>query len=236
MGAKIHSIHDFNRVGASSKPTPKPNPHNRVVTLKDYGLIDQRETKWDLKQGRNYFSKTHKKIDGICLKDFQPINSWRLDYEREKWDKKEPKFIVDLSTKRRYFNESTEIVQFKCALLILGSLFIQPFTLITNLAYRILKIFSLSHFWMLHESEAKYSFSLRAKELGFDALRVLATPFGLLALPSCAVFGLISPNDGRKLYATLERALYNGFTLAPCFQPEATSHAFGGDINQKNAF
>ncbi|MDE3055240.1 MAG: hypothetical protein KGI80_00870 [Verrucomicrobiota bacterium] len=44
------------------------------------------------------------------------------------------------------------------------------------------------------------------------------------------------PHDGRKLYATLERVLYGGDCLAPCFQPSAFRHLFHGNIEMQNAF
>ena len=49
-----------------------------------------------------------------------------------------------------------------------------------------------------------------------------------------AVYGLALPNNGKKLYATLERFAFGDFVLAPCFQPRATSHLFGGDIEEED--
>ena len=73
-------------------------------------------------------------------------------------------------------------------------------------------------------------------DAGKDSLRIVAAPFSILGLELAALYGLIRPYDGRKMYATIERAMYGNPILAPCFQPEPERHAFGGDINERNAF
>lgn len=52
-----------------------------------------------------------------------------------------------------------------------------------------------------------------------DFLRIILTPLAIAGLEVSALFGLLSPYDGRKLYATIERALYGTAILAPGFQP-----------------
>ena len=69
----------------------------------------------------------------------------------------------------------------------------------------------------------------------------LQKPYDLICLDIegyelAALYGCIRPYDGRKLYATIERAMYGDSVLAPCFQPSPTSHALGGDINRKDVF
>ena len=67
-------------------------------------------------------------------------------------------------------------------------------------------------------------------------MRIIATPVSILGLELAAIYGIFQPYDGRKLYASFERATYGNFILAPCFQPDPKYHALGGDINEKDAF
>lgn len=175
----------------------------------------------------------------ITIRDFQPINTWTPDITGPKWQgSEEPCYLKDESTGRSYLNEDEGIVRFKCFLLSLGTPLIQPIALICNIVYRILKLVTFSHFWVADEKEASYNFQARLAEAGKDLLRIVANPLSLIGLELVALYGMMfSPYDARKVYATIERALYTGpIFLAPCFQPKPTRHAFGGDINQKNAF
>lgn len=175
----------------------------------------------------------------IQWRDFQPVNNWIPDVKGEKWgccaEQAEPKFLMDESTGRKYLNESKGIVRFKCILLTLGTPFVHPIASLFNAAYRIIKIVSLSHFW-LPRAEKGYHFKARVLSACKDLLRVVAWPLTIVGLELAAIYGWIRPYDGRKLYASIERANYGNFILAPCFQPMPTSHFFGGDVNRKDAF
>ncbi|MBS4171388.1 hypothetical protein NEOC95_002136 [Neochlamydia sp. AcF95] len=62
------------------------------------------------------------------------------------------------------------------------------------------------------------------------------TPVALVGLELAAIYGIFTPYNGRKLYASIERAQYGKFTLAPCFQPGPTCHASGGNPQKRDAF
>lgn len=175
-------------------------------------------------------------MPGVTFKDFQPINRWKVDSEGPQWSYgvKEPQFIIDQTTGRRYFNESKGVVGFKCFLVTLGTPFVHLPAAVINLAYRVAKVVSGSHFWMPTSSTS--TFKARLAEAGKDLLRIVATPIAVVGMELAAIYGMIRPYDGRKLYASIERAQYGNFILAPCFQPDPTQHALGGDINKKNAF
>lgn len=192
----------------------------------------------------------------ITIRDFIPINTWTLDNEGPIWvpdfppiDESDldnqgsiyhyndfnPKYIIDESTGRRYWNESKGIVRFKCALLTVGTPLIHPLTsVVTGVGLSALRVLSLSHFWAPYDINA--SFSEKLVNMSTDLLKIVIWPLFLLALELSAIYGLISPYNGRKLYASLERAYYDGAVLAPCFQPDPTRHAFGGDPTKRNAF
>lgn len=172
----------------------------------------------------------------ICIKDFQPINNWHVDLEGHKFDTGEPQFIIDESIGRKYLNEDNGIIRFKCFLLTFGTPIIHAATSLVNIAYRILKLVSFYHFWAEKPEEKSYDFQARLFDASIDLLRIFTQPFAYIGLELAAIYGVFDPLNGRKIYATIERAQYGNFILAPCFQPEPEEHLLGGDLNQRNAF
>ncbi|OGN56425.1 MAG: hypothetical protein A3D96_05025 [Chlamydiae bacterium RIFCSPHIGHO2_12_FULL_44_59] len=172
----------------------------------------------------------------VSFRDFQPINTWKLDSDGSKWDDGEAEHLIDTTTGRRYWNESKGCVGFKCFLLTLGTPIFHSIASLVNVAYRIVKLVSFSHFWMDKEGEKSYSFKGRLKDAGQDLLGVLTTPIAFIGLELAAIYGIFTPYNGRKLYASIERAQDGNFILAPCFQPDPKYHALGGDPKKKNAF
>lgn len=172
----------------------------------------------------------------ITLKDFQPFNNgWKEDSSKNFYNGSSL-YIIDEPTGRKYLNESTTCVQIKCGLLIIGTPFLHIIPVIANIAYRTLKIVSLSHFYTKKEQELEYNFKARCIDAGSDLARLIATPFSIPALELAAIYGLFRPYDGRKLYASTERAIYGEAISAPCFQPTPTYHLLGGDIKTQNAY
>ncbi len=173
------------------------------------------------------------------IDDFQPLNKW----ECEKLDPKKtvatwknapntPKFIIDKTTGKRYLNESKDTVRDKCILLFLGTIPIQPILFIINSV----KLFpkTLSNI-ALQIKEGNYKKVV--KDIAKKIARVVFFPFTLLALVLAAFYGIVNPYDGRKLYASIERVgLVGPILLAPCFQPNPTSHFFGSDIEIQNVY
>lgn len=157
---------------------------------------------------------------GITLKDFQPINTWKLEENGAKFlgypYTNAPKFLIDNSTGRRYLNEDKHIVGFKCFLVSLATPFLHPVASLVNVALRVVRLATFFHFWVPDDRETKYNFSARFKKAGKDLLRIIATPLGLLSLELAALYGLFRPYDGRKLCASIERGLYGHFVLVGC--------------------
>lgn len=175
----------------------------------------------------------------VKWKDFRLVNKWTPDvkgpcYQCRGNNKGEPQFLIDESTRRRYLNESRGVVAFKCSLLVVGTPIVHPVAGLYNIAWRIFKLVTLSHFWW--PGGEHYNFKGRALNASQDMMRILATPLAVVGLQLAAIYGLFRPYDGRKLYASLERATYGNWILAPCFQPTPSSHLFGGDLKRKDAF
>jgi hypothetical protein len=86
---------------------------------------------------------------------------WRKDYSTI-YLNGEPRFIVDLTTGKKYLNESKNIVRLKC--LYPGLVMISAISAIAgviNIAYRSGKILSGYHFWTDKTSEKTYKFSAK---------------------------------------------------------------------------
>lgn len=163
----------------------------------------------------------------LDTKDFP--SSWTLDLEGPKDDDGSPLFIIDKSTKERYFNDSSSTIRCKCALLALGTPLVHPVTSVLNIAYRIGRLVTCQHFTGSSQDED-------LKEAGKDLLRAAISPVSVVGLELAALYGICRPHDGRKLYARIEKAVYNGPVMAPCFQPDPQYHLLGGDTNKRNSF
>jgi len=84
----------------------------------------------------------------VDLKDFQPINKWKVDKDGPKFYNGNPQHLIDQTTGRKYFNESPGVVSFKCFLVTLGTPIVHGIASLLNVAWRILKLVTLSHFWV----------------------------------------------------------------------------------------
>jgi hypothetical protein len=169
----------------------------------------------------------------IMLGDFQPVNKWEPDLHGETCGccearREHPLFLVDQTTKRRYSNASKFVVGTECFLLAVSTPIVHSVLAIYTVAYRAIKM--VANFFVEREGETKYNFRARLVDSGKDFLTVVSTPLSLVGLELAALYGCIRPYDGRKLYATIERAAYGSPVLAPCFQPSPPSHAPGEKI------
>jgi len=160
---------------------------------------------------------------GIKPADFRPFNKWEVYKNSETFRSyfhngdTTPLHIEDLSGKRVYLNEPTHVVQGKSLLLVIGSPLIHGIGSVVNMLYRTGKLLIGYHFWP--KKDKGYSFTSSCKHAGLDLLRIITQPLAFLGLTLAALYGVFCPYSGRKLYASIERWQYNGFTLARCFQP-----------------
>jgi hypothetical protein len=160
----------------------------------------------------------------ISLSHFIPCNRW--DEEQGGL------YIIDKSNEDEYFNDSPNVKRLKCLALVAATPIVHAISTVLNAANRIAKLVTLSHFW--HPSANDYSFTQRFFEFGKDLIRVAFAPMIYIGLELSAIYGLILPYDGGKLYATFERCAFGRDLLAPCFQPSPSSHLGGGDTRQPN--
>lgn len=194
----------------------------------------------------------------LSLNSFLPGGKWTPCDDKGKFaDSRTAMWTKDSLTGAVYLNQPTGLLRFKLSFLtglLAGVVGGNALSLGINAGYRALKVVSLSHFWLptsvvdsKPNLDGSYKLKMRVVEMAKDVARVVVTPFAWLGLFFASWVGAFSlskdgPRDGAKIFSSIEIAMYGGrmddghFGWAPCFQPEATSHAFGGDINNPRAF
>lgn len=125
-------------------------------------------------------------------------------------------WLKDEATGKEYLFESKWLVRYKSYLLAIASPFVHlfgvPFAMVQS-------------GWRLASGQP------REGKGSDEVVRLFTAPLAYLGLEGSAIYGLFRPYEGRRLYAALERFLYDGPLLAPCFQPGATRHLFGSAID-----
>lgn len=158
----------------------------------------------------------------VTVKDFYIVSQWKVDRDGPNFDPEcgeiaedleRKQFIIDETTGRRYVNESVESIRCKCFLLIFGTPFMQPLFSIGGAVYAAVDVCKERSRW---------------RNLVKRLEEVVVTPFALLGLEFAAMYGVARPLDGRKLYATIERAVYGERSIVASFQPEREYQAVGG--------
>ncbi len=158
---------------------------------------------------------------------------------------------TDRTTQRRYWFQENNILRFKCTLLLLWA----PLNHLAMAVKRGFRLVTAYHFRKVKVMKntfnprqiRPYPLLNRLQKQGSDLLKIAATPFLVIALELSALYGIVFPKDGRKLYASVERLFFSKCNMkaidllsrkpaltAPCFQPEATHHALGGDTQNGN--
>lgn len=144
----------------------------------------------------------------VTLNDFRIVSQW----SEPDWQG----LITDLSTDRRYNQLIAQPHKVFIRLALLSPL-IQGVGVICRVALSALKLISLYHFWC--KKDGAYSITERLQDAGTDLLKVALAPLFYVGLELSAIYGIMRPLDGRKLYATMERAFYGQGFLTRGWQP-----------------
>ncbi|MDP3705657.1 MAG: hypothetical protein Q8R24_07065 [Legionellaceae bacterium] len=129
--------------------------------------------------------------------------------------------ILDLSTGDQYANEARVIIRFKCFLLSLTVPIFHSIIAVLEIIITSLMCISLYPFWKKRKEDLSTGTYAKACFTDFAEImfRILFIPIIVALLELSALYGLIFPHNGRKIYANLERLTYGGAVLARCFQP-----------------
>ncbi len=175
-------------------------------------------------------------MNDVKLGDFCPYNRWS-EVEVHSYDGQDvvsagniekitnvsKQYLMDETTGRAYLLEDPGKVRAKCAALVVFSPVIYLISSIINVAHRALKLITLDHFQIRSQKEAMepYDFKARLSEAAVDVLRISTAHISFIGLELAAIYGVFNPYDGRKLYASIERATYGCVVLPWCFQPSS---------------
>ena len=201
-------------------------------------------------------SGEHNKTVQLSVNSFLPGGNWTPYTKGEVFsDSKTPAWIKDEKSGAFYLNQPTDCLRFKLFFLtgILAGGIGNGVSLTINGFYRTVKVLSLSHFispiFSSGENQADKPYQIKERVIACakDVLRIVATPFALIALLFVSFAVSLSPfengpRDAAKIFSSIEIAMYGGtmeegyFGWAPCYQPNSTFHRFGGDINNERAY
>ncbi len=175
----------------------------------------------------------------LNLNDFRPISSWNDEIGGRLWLNPEvgpmytevgPMYTIDESTSRKYLNQRAQVLVIKNFLLVLGSPIAQIYFLSAKSLYLIRDLFI--NLLCCNVASLKNRIWQVSRNVGV----LVSMPLIYVLLELSALYGLVRPFDGRKLYASFERLAGDFDYLAPCFQPEPERHLFGGAIDARDAF
>ena len=186
----------------------------------------------------------------LSLAHFNPFSMWRkVDYTKEKkislyplcpelyGNERIPGFynLMDLETEDLYFEEDILYTRLKCVLLTISTPIFQTLIVILHTVINLLKLITLYDFTKEINNEDQFKtandiFNERLYDTAFTLLHVLFAPICIVLMELSALYGIFSPHNGRKLYASFERLInddndeiesYLGISKyrAPCFQP-----------------
>lgn len=181
-------------------------------------------------------------METITLKDFNPWNQWKevkIPHRDRVSEYDSGERHQDQSTGRIYWLQDKDTLRMKCTALLIW----------TVVAHVVKMISRIGCVFARPISDSRATLKERFINSGKDVLRIVVTPVLVVYLEMAALYGIFNPYDGRKLYASGERFAYNNLNIdsidlfgrfpsicAPCFQPNATHHALGGDQNNANAW
>lgn len=158
----------------------------------------------------------------ITWQDFNPITKWVVsqEYATNPFNMEQEQLLKDVATGKFYLNQEVGVLRYKCCCLVVMTPIVKTLDSIGSIAYRIRRLVLCTHF-RLEEKEREYSIIDGFTDAAIDILKIIATPLFLIAMEFAAIYGILSPRNGAKLYATLERVTYGyaNYNLAPCFQP-----------------
>jgi hypothetical protein len=116
-----------------------------------------------------------------------------------------------LKNAKKKWDGPKESVRAECFRLFCFTPLVHSVGTVINVAYRIVKLITLSHFWipLFQSNNTPYSFKAQLKEAFEDLTRIVAAPFTLIALEAVAIYGyLVNPYRGVIIYAKTEKFAY----------------------------
>ncbi len=159
----------------------------------------------------NDFYKTQKKI--FWAKAHSKECNERKEIPAESYElplSKKDVIIIDKTTEKKHLNESKISGCFKGFLLAIGTPIIHPVTAVISIALRVLRIAIAAILIILSLPAAIFRKNPRILILKFssfiigDIFKIIETPIVLALLEVSALYSIVNPRDGKKVYSSLE--------------------------------
>lgn len=192
---------------AATVAPPKPKTEAKVkqaaLSIKDFTISNE----WEITDPNNTWKKNPKIAMVATNPDFS-LAEWN-------WSEK-PLAITDKTTGKKYLNLPPEYLR-KCHGKVLRK---TPLYALIDTLMRILKLVTLSHFW-LPEEKGLSTLKERFTAAKIDLMRIFIVPFAALMMTIASLYGMLKPNDGRKLCTSISRLVpkvTTGIDLFPKFR------------------
>jgi len=148
-------------------------------------------------------------------------------FKEEPFDKCNPKRarIVDTLTGDRFNNDDRSTIRVKCLLLSLTVPVLHTIAALIDILDKLCLFIKTLRKLITYEDEEPIM--KKVADLMKIIVQIILVPVCVILLELAALYGLVCPYNGRKLFANLERFRYGSDAFAPCFQPTA----FGDQVN-----
>lgn len=190
--------------------------------------IFSQESSWENKQPIEKPSSNVKSVPDVEIgttqwlvpEDFKLSSKWEKQWGPAEYEmtSSEAEYLRDKTANRLYHNF---IVGLRLHLIfsMARTAVYDTAIVVMQICFRALKLVSFAYFWIGKKDESSYSLKGRLNDIANDIVKSLKSPFILLAQELSAMYGMINPEDGRKLYASLQRLILPKEHLYAVLQP-----------------
>lgn len=165
----------------------------------------------------------------VTIRDFCPINRWD-----EGWLGTLSPVIRDKTTGTVYSNRPIRFVRLKCLQLAAATPILHLMMMMVQISRESLDTLTLAHFRtsyrLRHKKSIKQWIGLQqnehwaltaTKQTAQDIVLLLLSLPLFIGLELSALYGVLNPRDGRKLYGSFERLRYSEPLLSTSFRPRS---------------
>lgn len=166
-------------------------------------------------------------------RDFSTRNQLKAPSEYISSEKlwRTPKYVLDIDAGKFYWNEYKSTIRLKSFLLALPGFLNNITCTIAAISIQILKIISLYSLIDSFLISRTFEIINPLIDLANDCVRLIALPIYLIGIELSAIYGILMPYDGRKLYTFFEKAIY-GKAIIPCFMAYDEPTGESKDLDQ----
>jgi len=162
----------------------------------------------------------------LTIRDFQPFNSWSVpSTPKGFWGQSQetmPKDLVDETTGRVYWYSSEGKTRLICLFAAVTTPLVFSIRMTMDVVALVLNVVSLG-FYRAQWNAGKLTLMKCVQEGTKDAIRacghVMVQPIVGMAMNLFALYGLVRPYDGRKLYSSMDRYWHGEANLSRWFHP-----------------